>query len=104
VGSVYSERFFLEQGLTGSASITVDNGYRLIIRDISGYFGSQATAPSVTIDINGAKIFEADTPPLALTPFHWEGRAVANEGDVITVAMQNGNCDISVSGYRLSLP
>lgn len=101
---IYSERFLLEQGLTGSASITVDTGYVLVIRDISGYFGSQSTAPSVVLTLNGAKVFEADTPPLSLTAFHWEGRVVAEAGDVIEVAMQNGNCDIAVSGYRLTAP
>lgn len=104
MAAVYTERFILEQGLTGSSSITVDPGYTLVVRDISGYFGSESTAPSVVATVNGAKFFEADTPPLSLTAFHWEGRVALNPGDVLEVAMQNGNCDICVTGYRLTLP
>lgn len=98
---IYSRRFMLVQGLTTSEYFTCDPGYVLVVRDISGYFGSEPTAPSVAVDINGAKFFEADTNPLSLGPFHWTGRQVLNPGDTCTATMLNGNCDILISGYAL---
>lgn len=102
--TVYSTRFLLAQGLTTSQWFTCDDGFIIVVRDISGYFGSQGTAPSVAVDINGAKFFEADTTPLGLGPFHWEGRQVLNAGDRCTAQMLNGNCDILISGYLLTAP
>lgn len=102
--SVYSTRFLTAKGLTGYQFFTCDDGFVIVIRDISGYFGSQGTAPSVVCDINGAKFFEADTTPLNLTSFQWSGRQVLEAGDTCTATLQNGNCDLCISGYLLTNP
>lgn len=104
MATIYSKRFLLEQGLSTDAGFTVEDGYVAILRDISGYFGSQATAPSIAVDVNGAKFFEADTPPLALTAFQWTGRVVMEAGDTCTATALNGNGDILISGYLLTAP
>lgn len=104
MASVYSVRFLAVTGLSTFEYFDAPEGFVIVIRDISGFFGSQTTAPSINVDVNGTKFAEFDTTPLGLTGFHWEGRVVCEHPDRITATAANGNGDITISGYQLTLP
>lgn len=86
---------------TSSAVYTVPSGSVLVIRDIC--VGAQsAPANSVAINLSGlAEVVAFETVTQYQTA-HWEGRAVAEAGQVVSVDAIAGTWTYLISGYLLS--
>jgi hypothetical protein len=102
---VYSERFVAVSGLTSIVSYTVPAGYRMVLRDIDIFQGSQPTAPDFRCrGAGGATIFQITGGVLTDTWSAWRGRQVFYEGERVDFIANVGNCDVTASGYLLTLP
>jgi hypothetical protein len=104
---VYTQRFIAEQGLSSTVDWPVPSGFRAVIRDVSGNFGASSPGFEIRCFIaNGAAVcFFAYDAGLGLDqPFHWEGRVVAEAGELVRAQVITGNADVVISGYLLTLP
>jgi hypothetical protein len=102
VSVVYSRSFISQAGGSGDWTYDVPAGYTAIIRDIDIYWGSQATPPSGRVLGNAGQAFATwQGAILAPNIMNWRGRHVIAGPGVVTVRVDNGNADISVSGYLL---
>jgi hypothetical protein len=91
-----------EQGLTGTKSYVVPTGYTLVVRDIDIAWGSEAFVPFGRVLGDGGQAFAIwNGAALAANIMSWRGRHVMTEGQTLTVSVDNGNADVSVSGYLL---
>lgn len=104
---VYSTQFIDDTILGGhSDTYVVPTGFRAVVRDVSGVFSTTGTfTASVATDVDGDTFQFQGYVPNTGGPFHWEGHAVANDGQGITFTVNGtGAATVVVSGYLLSAP
>jgi hypothetical protein len=103
VSSVYSTQFALDTYNTGGSFVdvfTVPANTVAVIRCITVRAAS-GTSSAVAVALNGFHLVftstaSGDSPP------PWDGRVVANAGDILSIATASQPYDVSVSGYLLS--
>jgi hypothetical protein len=105
MSQVYSTSLIAEKELTGTATYGVPSGYVLVVVAIDVYWGSEVFVPSGRVLGAAGQVFAVwQGAALAANIMQWRGRHVMNAGETLTVSVDNGNADVSVSGYLLSLP
>jgi len=101
---VYSTRFLAWAAETTPPAYTVPTGYLAIVRDVSVTTagGSITNFRAAINDVAGyaAGAFTDEALP---QQFHWEGRVVAEPGELLTFAGDSAT-DGVISGYLLLLP
>lgn len=105
MAAVYSSRIASGTGLAAGDHVvyTVPTGYTLVIRDISLWQTAATSAIAYVANPDASAV--AVSPSLAqYGVFHWEGRAVFNAGDTVSVDVFAGSWTYSLSGYLLSNP
>jgi hypothetical protein len=105
VAQVYSTAFLEAQGETGSLVYTVPPAMIIVVRQISVFWGNQAVAPGGRVLGGAGQAFWSWAGAVfAPNNAQWVGRHVITAGHTLTVTVDNGNSDISVSGYLLTAP
>lgn len=101
--SIYSQQFISAQGLTGTASFTVDAGLVAVVHDIQVFMGSQPEEAGGSLrGTSGQRVFSFSTEPLTGAQFIQSLKAVYEGPTTIDVVMDNGNADVSVAGWLFS--
>jgi hypothetical protein len=105
---LYSTNLILDTIDSGSdASYDVEDGFVVVIRDISATVINPYDAPGATwwVAVDGLNIAQWYYPPDVYTTEHWEGRVVA-PGPLTITADSDGDVvvELAVSGYLLTLP
>jgi hypothetical protein len=102
MSAVYSVCFLSQQGLTGTAQISVPSGHVYVVRDIDVYSG--AISPSVVRfqDGNvGNTIWFVDVFATGANYASWRGRQVFAAGTIIQFEAPSAPFDLRVCGYDL---
>jgi hypothetical protein len=102
MAAVYSHSFFSAAGVTGSPTFSVPNGYVGIVRDVDVFWGSQLVPPSGRVLGAAGQAFAIWQGAIAAPNImSWRGRHVAVGPCDLTVSVDVGDADVSVSGYLL---
>lgn len=102
---VYSVQLLQDHSISGDRTITCEDGYTTVLRQISWFSQAPVDADSYQYaygPAGGTFLWfhtDIDTTIMQL----WEGRWVFNEGDVVTFHSDQ-ETDLLVCGYRLLLP
>lgn len=101
----YSILIFQVVGLNGtSLAFPVPSGYKYILRDLDVYYAGAAAATCRLIGALGQTIWVNTFGGLGTQQYaSWRGRQVIPTGSTYQLAT-SGACDITLSGYRLTLP
>lgn len=103
--NVYSTQFFAVEGLTADVYSYVPPGYVDVLRDVDAYYNG-VPAPVVQVFLlgdNGQTIMYLEWLPTSSSRTQtWRGRQVITT--VMELYTYGGPVDVSVSGYRLTLP
>jgi hypothetical protein len=102
---VYSTRLFTALALEDTQSITTEDGFVTVVRDIDVvvYDNSEAAFFAWSGD-EGQLLWYFENAAGADTTFQWRGRQVFAAGLNMAWAISTGKADITVSGYKLTLP
>lgn len=109
MANVYSTLFIRGQvSYPSTLTYTVAAGFVAVVRDIQlwnggtagvGLFGCEVYDDALSV------LFGVFAPvPTPGNPYDWEGRAVMNAGETLTVYPLDANWRVRVSGYLLTLP
>lgn len=105
--SVYTVSMGSQKGASGSYTLGgPPEGYRWVVKDIDVYFGNQIGSTSLEVFTSNADtiFFAFEASEEIRTWTQWNGRHVIDYPEVLQIYVDGGNCDISCSGYQLSLP
>jgi hypothetical protein len=105
VATVYSTSFIQAQGVLGSVSFVVPAQFRAIVRDIDVYSGASAFSRTVNaVGGAGQTFWQHQYQPTDQDSQQFRGRVVLNQGETLTITVSGDVCDITVSGYLLTIP
>lgn len=103
--TVYSTPFVAVQGLTSFVTVPVATGFVYVVRDLDAYYNPSSFTPlELHVVGDGGQTFIwtkwliTDTDGL----FSWRGRQVITGS--FTVTSSGPAVDVTISGYKLSLP
>lgn len=105
MAKVYSDRFYVKQGLSGTETLDVPAGVLWVVRDVWVFAGAEVifTKQWHLIGDAGQTFDWAGFTVVNPEPLHfWQGRQVILES--LTVMADPGPLDVSISGYVLTLP
>lgn len=104
----YSTRFFAGTPAAGDELVyTVPAGYVAVVRDIEllqGYADTQTVYVILSVPGPLTVGFAGSSALASLEFLHWSGRVVANAGDELYVFTNDGEVQVTISGYLLSSP
>lgn len=106
MATVYSNRFMVGHGFTGSDGVVVADGFRAIARDLDGYLTAN-TLDNATLTLHnsaGGVLYTVEATAGSSQVVRWTGRQVYDEGEVINLLVSDGLADYALSGYLLTLP
>jgi hypothetical protein len=103
-GRIYSIKIAEASFEHGVITLSVPIGFKWIVRDIDVIERSLVGSQQFGALGNLGQFYAFFTSPAApeLTPFHWEGRQVFNQGDTLQFQALGGYWDLSCSGYQLT--
>jgi hypothetical protein len=108
VATVYTERFLVVQGASGTNDPAVGppEGFRWVLRDIEVFCGNQiGTTDWSFYDHQEQAVFWAGQASEEIRTWaQWTGHMVFDYPGAISFNIVGGNADVSMSGYSLRLP
>jgi len=101
--AIYSTRFIASSGLSGTASYTVPPGFVAVIRSWTIFHGVELSGIEATLQgPNPVKIAVYQDVGASAASDEWTGRTVLYAGESMSVTVEAGNVDTTVSGYLLT--
>jgi hypothetical protein len=106
VSSVYTQRLFAVQGLSGRQTIFAPAGFAMVLVDCSVYNQTISTAEFRLEDVFTGGTFWVVSNTLSdpARSFQWSGRQAFDSGHGLTFNAAADLWDVRATGYILSLP
>ena len=102
---VYSTELVALAGTTGTVDYVPPAGYITVVRCMDLFCGSQPVQPIARVLGHAGQVFfYCGGSTLTSTWFPWRGRQVLEAGEGLSVVIDDGNFDITISGYLLEAP
>jgi hypothetical protein len=111
-GPAYSWNFTTQQLIGGGLSILgQDPAFRWVLRQVSGVaINPTIIDSSLELQISGVNVLRFVNPPNGVVPLKWDGRIILPNAPgppsftLVAIGDPATTWDISVDGYRLTLP
>jgi hypothetical protein len=103
---VYSIRILAHGALTSSITTTVPDGLIYVARDLDVVCLTPSATSVVNLRGSNSQIIWYVSVDLSTMPRwqSWRGRQIFYPGEPLTLAVESGTFDVTLSGYQLSLP